>query len=316
MPHAPSPEIADRPRCHHHRAVKFVTSRDVRSLRDAQPPGILLDVRTPDEFARDHIAGALHACVFEIGFVDAVRRLVPDAGTPIVVCGAGPGSLESTDAARRLTEAGFQEVGNFVGGLAEWKGDGLPTLGEAPRVQAVPNGTLPIDLAETRIRWVGRNLLNRHEGTVALKSGTLVFAEGWLTGGEFVIDMTSIRCSDLADSDQNRLLIVHLASADFFDVARHPEARLTLKKVAPVPNGRPGAPNLQLLCDFQLRGITRELGVVAIAGRTPEGRPAAQAVLTFDRTEWGSAYGSGRFFQNLGRHLVNDLVEIEVRLVV
>jgi ABC-type phosphate transport system auxiliary subunit len=57
------------------------------------------------------------------------------------------------------------------------------------------------------------------------------------------------------------------------------------------------------------------LVVLAVAGRTPEGRVAAQATLVFDRTEFGSTYGSARFFQSLGRHLVNDQVEIQVRLV-
>ena len=64
-----------------------------------------------------------------------------------------------------------------------------------------------------------------------------------------------------------------------------------------------------------MRGITRELPIVAVGGRTPEGRLAVQAVFAFDRTDFGSAYGSGRFFRNLGKHLVNDLVEIQVRLV-
>ena len=42
---------------------------------------------------------------------------------------------------------------------------------------------------------------------------------------------------------------------------------------------------------------------------------AAQAVFAFDRTVWGSIYGSGKFFQRLGMHLVNDLIEVQVRLL-
>jgi rhodanese-related sulfurtransferase len=295
--------------------LNFVVSRQVRDLRDGQPPAVLLDVRLPEDFQQAHIAGALSLCVFEVRFVDEVRRLVPDLATPIVVYGAGPGSLESTDAARRLHEAGYTALHNFPGGLEDWKRDGYPTLGDGSLPVPPPDGTIPVDLAETRIEWTGRNLLNKHTGSVALKAGSLVFREGWLAGGELVIDMTSLRCTDLADPVQNAALLAHLVSADFFDVARHPEARLVIRKAGPVPNGRPGLPNLEFLGEFTLRGVTREIRGLAVAGRTPEGRAAAQAVLAFDRTDFGSVYGSGRFFRRLGRHLVNDLVEIQVRLL-
>ena len=39
------------------------------------------------------------------------------------------------------------------------------------------------------------------------------------------------------------------------------------------------------------------------------------ATLAFDRTLWGSIYGSGKFFRRLAGHLVNDLVEIQVKVV-
>jgi rhodanese-related sulfurtransferase len=296
--------------------MQFVTSRQVRELRDAEPPAALLDVRTPEDFAIDHLAGALHACVFEVSFVDQVRRLVPELDRVLVVYGPGTPSLESTEAARKLAAAGYSAVVNFPGGLAEWKADGFATLGNGPGVEPpAPEGWVPIDLNETRVEWTGRNLLNRHCGTVAPKSGRLGFERGWLVGGEVVLDMTSIRCTDISDPVANAQLIAHLASADFFDIGRHPEARLEIRQAAPVANGRPGVPNLELRCDFTLRGITRPLAFPAVAGRTPEGRIAAQAVFAFDRTEWGSAYGSGRFFRGLGKHLVNDLVEVQVRMV-
>lgn len=276
----------------------------------------MLDVRTPEEYAKAHLAGALNACVFEVSFVEQVRRLVPDFATPLVIYGEGPQSLESTEAVRQLTQAGYTWLVNFAGGLLEWRADGLPTLGEHPRgATEVRNGPVPIDLTESRAEWFGRNLLNRHHGTVGFRSGSLVFADDWLVGGEFVIDMNSIQCTDLVDRAAQDGLIRHLRSPDFFAIDAFPEARLVIKKVSPVPGGRPGVPNLQLQCEFTLRGVTRELGMSVAAGRTPDGRLGAQAVLAFDRTDFGSAYGSSRFFQGLGRHLVNDLVEIHVRLL-
>jgi len=41
----------------------------------------------------------------------------------------------------------------------------------------------------------------------------------------------------------------------------------------------------------------------------------AQATLDIDRTQWNISYGSGRLFEKLGMHLVNDLVTLEFFLV-
>ncbi|MCC7373932.1 MAG: YceI family protein [Verrucomicrobiales bacterium] len=296
--------------------MTFVLSRQVQELRRGETPAMVLDVRTPEEYAKAHLAGAVNACVFEVTFVDQVRRLIPERATPLVVYGEGPQSLESTEAVRQLAQAGYSQLMNFAGGLHEWRTDGLPTLGEHPASGAEHrNGPVPLDLSESRAEWFGRNLLNRHHGTVGFRSGTLVFEDDWLVGGEFVIDMNSIQCADIVDPAANQGLIRHLRSPDFFAVDTFPEAHLVIKKASPVPGGRPGVPNLQLLCAFTLRGVTRDLVVTAAAGRTLDGRLGAQAVLAFDRTDYGSAYGSSRFFQGLGRHLVNDLVEIHVRLL-
>jgi rhodanese-related sulfurtransferase/polyisoprenoid-binding protein YceI len=296
--------------------MKFVTTSQVRALREAQPAAITLDVRIAEAYENEHLAGAMNGCVFLSSFLQDVRRLLPDPHQPVIVYGAGPDSLESTEAARHLDAAGYEQVHNFVGGMAEWKGEGLPTVGSGRTTEPPPlEGSLPVDLRETRIEWTGRNLLNKHCGTLSLTSGTLEFRENWLVGGELVIDLTTLRCTDIADPTLNRMLVAHLASPDFLDSAHFPEARVVIRKTSPTPNGRPGSPNLELLCDLTLRGITKPVPVVAVAGRTPEGRIAAQALLVFDRTEFGSAYGSGRFFRQLGQHLVNDQVEIQVRLL-
>ena len=48
---------------------------------------------------------------------------------------------------------------------------------------------------------------------------------------------------------------------------------------------------------------------------TPEGKFAAQASFAIDRTLWEVLYGSGKYFRNLGGHLVNDLIELQLRIV-
>lgn len=45
-----------------------------------------------------------------------------------------------------------------------------------------------------------------------------------------------------------------------------------------------------------------------------EHRITGQAVLEIDRTEFGSRYGSGRFFRFLGKHVVNDQIQLHIKL--
>ena len=173
---------------------------------------------------------------------------------------------------------------------------------------------MEVDLAESRIEWTGRNILNKHFGTVALKSGHLEFDGGSLVGGEFVVDMEKMLCDDL-DGEMHDVLIDHLKSDDFFDVGRHPEVhyRITSSKV--INGGNPSGPNLRLDGELTLRGETNPLSIEATTGLSPEGQPAAQAIFSLDRTAWGSIYGSARFFQRIGMHLVNELVDLQLRIV-
>ena len=41
----------------------------------------------------------------------------------------------------------------------------------------------------------------------------------------------------------------------------------------------------------------------------------AQAAFDIDRTDWNISYGSGKLFEKLGMHLVNDRIDIELFFV-
>jgi hypothetical protein len=46
----------------------------------------------------------------------------------------------------------------------------------------------------------------------------------------------------------------------------------------------------------------------------PEGIVVAQAEVSIDRTRWGVVYGSGKFFARLAHHVVNDEVQLHLKL--
>src|SRR5438876_8489410 len=78
--------------------------------------------------------------------------------------------------------------------------------------------------AQSNIDWIGRKITSAHNGTIAIKKGTLVLNDGKLSGGKFVIDTTSIKILDVTDPSTNAQFAGHLASEDFFASEKYPEA--------------------------------------------------------------------------------------------
>lgn len=80
----------------------------------------LLDVRTPGEWARGHIAAA-H--LIPMNRIPASLSQVPRDKKVVVVCASG---ARSEAVARFLDEKGYPWVANLRGGVFDWADRGLP----------------------------------------------------------------------------------------------------------------------------------------------------------------------------------------------
>lgn len=87
---------------------------------DPQTDHILIDVRTPGEFASGHIEGAININVEEIG-----QRLdeIPTDKPIVLYCRSGN---RSSQAARILDNAGLENIYD-LGGIINWTRAGYPT---------------------------------------------------------------------------------------------------------------------------------------------------------------------------------------------
>jgi polyisoprenoid-binding protein YceI/rhodanese-related sulfurtransferase len=296
---------------------KLISANDLETRRRSGTGPTVLDVRLAEDHARDRIPGALNNCVFEVAFGERMRKLAPDKDLSLCIYGANEESREAAMACEKLNRAGYTQVSCLDGGIAAWTQTGLPTEGthEAVDAPAIPIGRRALDLGESRVEWIGRNLLNKHGGSITLKSGYLDFDGTTITGGEVVLSMHQIHCADLAGTPLHDVLVAHLRSDDFFDTERFPEGRVVLRSARFDSNAAPGGQNLSVKAELTLKGITAPVSFTASAGLDADGRPAAQASFAIDRTQWGVLYGSGKFFHRLAGHLVNDLIEIQLRMV-
>ncbi len=83
-------------------------------------PGIVLDVRTPEEVGEGYITNAQHINIFDADF--DIRAGALDKGQPIYVyCKAGG---RSAQAMQRLSAMGFSEIYNLSGGITAWLAKG------------------------------------------------------------------------------------------------------------------------------------------------------------------------------------------------
>ena len=83
---------------------------------------LLIDVREPDEFAVERIAGAHNVPLSSFN-----PAALPDAGgkTVVLQCAGGKRSAMAVDQCRK---AGQAIETHLAGGLAAWKAAGLPTV--------------------------------------------------------------------------------------------------------------------------------------------------------------------------------------------
>jgi len=162
--------------------------------------------------------------------------------------------------------------------------------------------------AQSNIDWIGRKITGTHNGIIAIKEGLLVFNEGKLTGGKFVIDTTSIKILDITDPGTNTQFAGHLASEDFFASEKYPEALFTITSVKRKENN-----SYNIHGDLTIKGITHPVAfdaAVIVSGD----QLTATGKLVIDRTKYGMKFRSGNFFKDLGDTLIYNDFELNVSI--
>ncbi|NDV61967.1 sulfurtransferase [Puniceicoccales bacterium CK1056] len=272
----------------------------------------LIDVRTEEAWSECHISGSTNLCIYETAFPEKMAEFEADKAAPIVIYGEGHPFKADLAAYASLQSQGYTEVSILTGGLKAWKEEGREIEGSGPADDAPRSRHYFLDTEKSHLRWVGRNLMNQHNGEIQLAGGEIKFDQnGILAEGEVIADMTKMVCHDIKESKMAQALIGHLASVDFFDVENHPEARFNLDSGEPIKGALDGAPNLLVKGQLTARGTSMPLETKAMLAPI-EGGFVLQTVFQFDRTQVGALYGSGRIFERLGMHLVNDLVSIDL----
>ena len=87
-----------------------------------KPDFVIIDVRTPEEFAEGHIENAINIDYYSDAFRDNINQLDKNK-TYLIYCRSGNRSGKALDI---MEELDFLEAYNILGGITAWQAEGLP----------------------------------------------------------------------------------------------------------------------------------------------------------------------------------------------
>jgi polyisoprenoid-binding protein YceI len=170
--------------------------------------------------------------------------------------------------------------------------------------------TFKADAAATVIKWNGKKLAGEHTGTISLKEGWLTVDKKVITGGEFVVDMTTIKDLDIKDEGMRGKLEGHLKSDDFFGVEKYPVSKLVITGSTPGVDG-----SLIVKGKLTIKASTNPVEFTAKSSVSGD-VTTWSAVVTVDRSLYDVRYGSGKFFPNIGDKAISDDFTLDIKLSV
>ena len=166
-----------------------------------------------------------------------------------------------------------------------------------------------VDLAKSKIVWVGRKITGQHTGELKIASGSLTANGKVLNGGNFVMDMKSMTCTDLDASNGGKLL-GHLKSDDFFSVEKNPSSKFEITKITPA-----GADKVNITGNLTIKGITSAVSFPANVVQKADVIVAVANSVKIDRTKYDIKYGSKSFIAGIGDKAIDDEFELNINLV-
>lgn len=292
--------------------MKNITTTQIKNLDSKD--FVLLNVLPAEYFDVVHIPNSKNACIYKTAFKDDVKKIIKDKKTNIVVYGLDDKHEAVDEAAKSLKLVGYKNVLIYKEGIEGWEKSGGKLIGSKKYPKTIlEKKNYKVDLKNSYFEWEGSNIGNKHHGKIAIKTGNINTTKNKIIGGEIVLDMNKITCDDLLDKVTNGYLIAHLKSSDFFEVNKYKTAKIKIKKVTKISD-IDSSLNYSIDSLITIKDITHPVKF-DIHGHVDNGKLIAQGNLVLDRSKWNVKYGSSRFFEWLGMHLVNDQIRLRFKIV-
>ena len=167
--------------------------------------------------------------------------------------------------------------------------------------------TYIISPENSTIEWVGEKVSGAHSGYINLQNAFFLFEEEKFVGGEFNIDMNSIKCTDIENPKYAAKLEEHLKDPDFFNSSKYPNSNFKITNI--IFDGT----SYMITGDITIKEISQEITFPAQFENDGD-LFYANATLNIDRTKHDIKYGSGSFFDDLGDRMIYDEFTLKIHL--
>ena len=169
--------------------------------------------------------------------------------------------------------------------------------------------TYNADINESIVEWAASRTGKTHNGSVNIKDGMLTFEDGQLIGGDFTLNMTSIKVLDIpASSKMNTKLVDHLNSSDFFSTENYPTGKFMITG-SESQNGK-----TLVKGNLTIKDISHDVSFLATIKNAGGALEMTSDEFSIDRTKWDVKFRSGKFFDNLKDKLIYDDITISVKV--
>lgn len=179
--------------------------------------------------------------------------------------------------------------------------------------------TYVVNTAKSSVNWKGSKVGGEHAGVINLESAQLKFAQDALSSGEFVVDMKSLKNTDLEKLEDRTKLESHLKSGDFFETETFPKSSFQFKNVKDMGNGQ-----YAVTGQMTIKKKTNQetfMTKVNLAGD----KLVAVADVKIDRTKYGIMYKADnaaedewfftKWFKGGKDKLIDNTLEIRLNIV-
>lgn len=158
------------------------------------------------------------------------------------------------------------------------------------------------------LQWTGYGVGKSHVGTINLKSGVIEMNGEQLVGGNFVLDMNTLKTGDSPKLES------HLKSADFFDIEKFNEGTFKITKVEAIKGAKAGEPTHKITGELTIKGKTHTEQLQATITKNGKNYSATAETEIKDRTQYDIVYNSSKFklASELGNKLIQDNIKVQL----
>lgn len=171
-----------------------------------------------------------------------------------------------------------------------------------------------IDTASSWVRFTGHGVGKNHPGTFKLTYGQVQATDNNVTGGTFIMDITSMVMQQEGEMIKKKLR-PHLMSGDFFDAERFGTSKFEITDVKPhdPEDGEKSlveGANFNISGNLQIKNVTKNITFPARVDLNGN-RLEARANFDIDRRQWEMNYGNDK---TLGDNFISETVNIKLHL--